>query len=87
MAKLGLGNGLLGTYTAVERDAVPLDLGVLISLPLYGIALRERLRSRPVRILFDWLCEIFSEKNHWFRREFKPDDLPPTSDALRLLST
>jgi hypothetical protein len=34
MAKLGLGIGLLGTYTAVERDAVPLDLGVLISLPL-----------------------------------------------------
>jgi hypothetical protein len=66
---------------------VPLDLGVLISLPLYGIALRERLRSRPVRIVFDWLCEIFSEKNHWFRREFKPEDLPPTSDALRLLST
>jgi hypothetical protein len=86
MAKLGLGIGLLGTYTAVERDAVPLDLGVLISLPLYGIALRERLRSRPVRILFGF-ARIFSEKNHRFRREFKPDDLPPTSDALRLLST
>jgi len=25
MAKLGLGIGLLGTYTAVERDAVPIS--------------------------------------------------------------
>jgi DNA-binding transcriptional LysR family regulator len=87
MVKLGLGIGLLGTYTMLERDAVPLDVGVVISVPLYGVALRERLRSRPVRIVFDWLCEIFSEKNHWFRREFKPDDIPPTTGALRFLPT
>ncbi len=87
LVKRGLGIGLLGTYTAVDHDCVPLDLDVLISIPLFGIALRERLRSRPVRIVFDWLCDIFSEKNHWFRRDFKPGDLAPAYDALRLLLT
>jgi DNA-binding transcriptional LysR family regulator len=86
MVKLDLGIGLLGTYTAVEPEAVPLDLGVRISLPLYAIALRERLESRPVKLVFDWLCEIFSEKNRWFRHDFKLDDLPPTREALDKLS-
>jgi DNA-binding transcriptional LysR family regulator len=85
MIKFDLGIGLLGTYASVERDAVPLDLGVRISVPLYGIALRERLRSRPVRIVFDWFCEIFSERNEWFRREFKPEEMPITFDALKRL--
>ena len=83
MVKLDLGIGLLQTYLAVYRDAVPIDLGILISMPLYGIALRERLRSPPVRIVFDWLCEIFSERNAWFRREFKPEEMPSTFDALK----
>jgi DNA-binding transcriptional LysR family regulator len=86
MVKLDLGIGLLGTYTAVEPEAVPLDLDVLISLPLYAIALRERLESRPVKLVFDWLCEIFSETNRWFRHEFKLEDLPPTREALNKLS-
>ena len=82
MVKLNLGIGLLQTYLAVHRDAVPLDLGVLISMPLYGIALRERLRSRPVRIVFDWLCEIFSERNAWFPREFRPENAPSSFESL-----
>jgi DNA-binding transcriptional LysR family regulator len=72
MIKFDLGIGLLGTYASVQRDAVPLDLGILISVPLYGIALRERLRSPPVRIVFDWFCEIFSERAEWFPRELSP---------------
>jgi DNA-binding transcriptional LysR family regulator len=86
MVKLDLGIGLLGTYTAAEPSAVPLDLDVLISLPLYAIALRERLDSSPVKLVFDRLCEIFSEKSRWFRHEFKLDDVPPTSEALGRLS-
>jgi DNA-binding transcriptional LysR family regulator len=82
MVKLDLGIGLLQTYLAVHREAVPVDLGVLISMPLYGIALRERLRSRPVRVVFDWLCEIFSEKNEWLPREFKPEEMPSTFESL-----
>jgi hypothetical protein len=86
MIKFGLGIGLLGTYASVERDAIPLDLGVLTSVPVYGIALRERLRSRPVRIAFDWFCEIFSERNEWFSREFKPEEMPSTFEALNRIS-
>jgi DNA-binding transcriptional LysR family regulator len=85
MIKLDLGIGLLGTYASVQQDAVPLDLGVLISTPLYGIALRERLRSRPVGIVFEWFCEIFSERNEWFPREFNPEKMPSSFDALKRL--
>jgi DNA-binding transcriptional LysR family regulator len=86
MVKLDLGIGLLGTYTAVEPAAVPLDLDVLISLPLYAVALRERLESRPVKLVFDWLCDLNSEKNRWFRHDFNLEDLPPTKEALSRLS-
>jgi DNA-binding transcriptional LysR family regulator len=85
MVRLGLGIGLLGTYTTAAPDAVPLDLDVVISLPLYIIALEQRLRSRPVKLVFDWVCEVFSEKNPWFPHEFKVQDAPPALDALKLL--
>ncbi|GAC1327746.1 MAG: hypothetical protein NVSMB26_02010 [Beijerinckiaceae bacterium] len=85
MAKLDLGIALLGTYIAAEPEAVPLDLDVLVSLPLYAIALSERLQSRPVKLVFDWLCEIFSENNRWFRHTFKLEDIAPTFDALKRL--
>jgi DNA-binding transcriptional LysR family regulator len=83
MAKLDLGIALMGTYIYAEPDAVPLDLDVLVSLPLYAIALSERLSSRPVRLVFDWLCEIFSENNRWFKRSFTLDDLLPTFAASK----
>lgn len=86
MVKLDLGIGLLGTYTAAEPEAVPLNLDVLVSLPLYAVALRERLDSRPVKLVFDWLCAIFSENNRWFRHEFRLEDIPPTREALDRLS-
>jgi DNA-binding transcriptional LysR family regulator len=82
MGKLDLGISLLQSYLLVHREAVLLDLGVLISLPLYGIALRDRLRSRPVRIVFEWLCETFGETNAWFPREFKPEKTPSTCEGL-----
>ncbi len=85
MIRWDLGIGLTPTYVSVHREGVPVDLGVLISLPLYGIALRERLRSRPVRIVFDWLCDIFSERNEWFPSEFKPEEMPSKFDALTRL--
>ena len=43
-------------------------------------------RRRPVKLVFDWLCDLFSEKNRWFRHEFKLEDLPPTKEALNRLS-
>ena len=73
LVKAGQGIGLLGSYTVLEPAAVPLELDVRISIPLYAVALTERLNARPVRAVFDWLCEIFSEKNPWFREGFRLD--------------
>jgi DNA-binding transcriptional LysR family regulator len=71
LVKSGLGIGLLGNYALMEPLAIPLELDVHIEVPLYIIAINDRLKSRPVRIVFDMLTEIFSSKNPWF------------SDALR----
>jgi DNA-binding transcriptional LysR family regulator len=71
LVKAGLGIGLLGSYTVLEPDAVPLELDVRISVPLYALALTERLNSRPVQLVFDWLCEMFGPGNPWFHGEFR----------------
>lgn len=75
LVKAGLGVGLLGSYTVIEPNAVPLDLDVNISVPLYAIALTERLNSRPVRLVFDWLSEMFGPANPWFNPRLRLD--PP----------
>jgi DNA-binding transcriptional LysR family regulator len=77
LVKAGLGIGLLGSYTVLEPDAVPLDLDVKVSLPLYALALTERLNARPVSLVFDWLCEIFWPANPWFNPEFRLN--PPST--------
>jgi len=71
LVKAGLGIGLLGSYTVLEPTAVPLDLDVLISIPLYALALSERLNSRPVRLVFDWISEVFGPTNPWFGDELR----------------
>jgi DNA-binding transcriptional LysR family regulator len=71
LVKAGHGIGLLGSYTLLEPSVIPLDLDLRISVPLYLIALTERLNARPVRLVFDWLSEIFSSENPWFSDEFK----------------
>lgn len=86
LVKAGLGIGLLGSYTVVEPNAVPLDLGVKISVRLYALALAERLNARPVRLVFDWLSEIFGPANPWFQPEFRLRHPPNRFDAgIRLL--
>lgn len=81
LVKAGLGIGLLGSYTMLEPAAVPLELGVRISVPLYALAMSERLNARPVRLAFDWLCDIFGPDNPWFAREFRLDNPPSEYDA------
>jgi DNA-binding transcriptional LysR family regulator len=81
LVKAGLGIGLLGSYTILERDAVPLDLDVGISVPLYALALTERLNSRPVRIVFNWLCEMFGPGNPWFGPTLRLNPPPSRLDA------
>ncbi|WP_375412600.1 LysR family transcriptional regulator [uncultured Bradyrhizobium sp.] len=81
MVKTGLGIGMLGTYALVEPCAVPLQIDLRVSVPLYLIALTERLNARPVRLVFDWLSEIFGSDNPWFNDEFKLANPPSKYDA------
>ena len=69
MVKAGVGIGLLGNYNLLEPSAVPLDLGCRISIPLYLVALTERLQSKPVKIVANFLSDLFGVANPWFARE------------------
>jgi DNA-binding transcriptional LysR family regulator len=71
LVKSGLGIGLLGSYTLIEPCAVPLEIGLRISVPFFLVVLTERLNARPVRLVFDWLSEVFGGNNPWFSDEFK----------------
>ena len=66
MVKAGLGIGLLGNYTAGETSAIPLSLGVHASVPMYAVALRERIEAHSVRYVFEWLCDTFSATQPFF---------------------
>jgi DNA-binding transcriptional LysR family regulator len=81
LVKAGLGIGLLGSYTVMEPAAVPLELGVRISVPMFALVLTDRLNSRPVRVAFDWLTDIFGDNNPWFKKEFRLDNPPSAYDA------
>ena len=85
MVKQGVGIGLLGTYLVNGKTAVPLDIGVRASLPMYALALIERLDSRPVRLAYDWLCETYAETIPWFRKTLDVDDLPGEFSAFGFL--
>ena len=81
LVKAGHGIGLLGTYTLVEPCFVPLEIGLRISVPLFLLALTERLQARPVRLVFDWLSGIFGGNNPWFADDFRLNNPPSEYDA------
>jgi DNA-binding transcriptional LysR family regulator len=81
LVKAGLGIGLLGSYSLLEPCAVPLDIDLRISVPLFLVALTDRLNARPVRLVFDWLSDVFGPNNPWFCDEFKPSNPPCEYDA------
>ena len=81
LAKTGQGIGLLGSFTLIEPCLVPLEIGVRVSVPLFLLALTERLNARPVRLVFDWLSEIFGPNNPWFSDEFKLNNPRSEYDA------
>jgi DNA-binding transcriptional LysR family regulator len=81
LVKAGLGIGLLGSYALAEPCAVPLEIDLRISVPLYLIALADRLNARPVRLVFDWLSEVFGGNNPWFNDELKLNNPPSVYDA------
>jgi hypothetical protein len=69
MVKAGLGIGLLGSVHVLEPSVLPLDLDCAIAVPLYLTALTERLQSKPVRVVFDFVTSILGEGNPWLARE------------------
>ena len=81
LVKAGHGIGLLGSYILAEPCFVPLEIGVRISVPLFLLAKTERLRARPVRLVFDWLAGLFGGDNPWFSDEFKLNNPPSEYDA------
>jgi DNA-binding transcriptional LysR family regulator len=76
MIKAGLGIGLTGSHLLADPDLIPVDLDVHIVLPLFLHVSTERLQSRPVRVVFDWLGGIFNEKHPWFNPELNINGLP-----------
>jgi hypothetical protein len=64
----------------MDPGYVPLELDLRISVPLYLIALTDRLNARPVRLVFEWLSEVFGG-NPWFSDEFKLNNPPSEYDA------
>ena len=86
LAKAGLGIALLGSYTVLDPVAVPLEIGVKVSVQIYVMALTDRLNSRPVRVVFDWLADIFGSNNPWFHETFRLDHPPgPYDEGFRSL--
>ncbi len=76
MVRSGLGIGLLGTYALADPSTVPLDLGIEVAIPMYAYAYNNRLSSRPVKIVFDWFCDLFSSHNSLFEPEINLKDIP-----------
>jgi DNA-binding transcriptional LysR family regulator len=81
MVKAGLGVGMLGSYTLLEPCMMPVEIDLRVSVPLFLLALTERLNARPVRLVFDWLGEVFGSDNPWFSHEFKLNNPPSEHDA------
>jgi DNA-binding transcriptional LysR family regulator len=81
LVKSGQGIGLLPSYAMVEPCAVPLEFDLRIPVPLYLIALTDRLNARPVRLAFDWLSDVFGSNNPWFGDEFRLNNPPSVYDA------
>lgn len=76
MVKSGLGIGLLGSYTLSDATVIPLELGIHILVPIHIAAMSERLLSRPVRLVYDWLSAVFAPGNPWFAPELNLRYLP-----------
>jgi DNA-binding transcriptional LysR family regulator len=80
MIRNGLGIGLAATTALADPTLLPLELGVHIRAPLHVSAPGERLNTKAVRIVYDWLSELFGETVPWFRPDLDLEILP--RDAL-----
>lgn len=87
MVKSGLGIGLLANYALCDPEALPMELGVHIRLPIYLLAPSERLSAKPVRLVFDWLSEVYSPAVAWFSPDLRVNLLPREELVLPVLQT
>lgn len=69
MVNAGLGIGLLANFVMSDPDFLPVDIGIHIKLPICIHAQADRLKSRPVPIVLDWLADVFSAEKPIFRPE------------------
>lgn len=86
MAKAGHGIALLSSFCILERSMRPLDLGLEIKAPLYGIARVDALCRPANRVVFEWLCDMLSSANPWLgdTLSFDHED-DPYSASFRFL--
>jgi DNA-binding transcriptional LysR family regulator len=66
LIRAGHGIGLLASYALSEATLVPIDLGIHIAVRLHLLAMTERLQSRPVRVVYEWLSDVFGPDSGWF---------------------
>ena len=59
-----------------DADFVPVEMGIHVKLPIYIHSETERLKSRPVRIMFEWLADVFSTEKPMFAPELNLDVSP-----------
>jgi hypothetical protein len=69
MVRAGLGIGILSSINSLNSGAVLLDLGCNLKLPLYLTALKERVHSKPVRIVYDFMTSVLGVGNPWLADE------------------
>lgn len=83
MVKAGAGIGLLPTYNDMDpslRRAAP---GVEIAIPVYALAMRERLRREPVSTVYDLVCGLFLADTTYLSRAGDAPHDPITTDPVR----
>jgi DNA-binding transcriptional LysR family regulator len=69
MVRSGLGTGLLSSVNSLNSSSVICDLDCTVNLPLYLTSLTERLQSRPVRIVYDFVASVLGDANPWLADE------------------
>ena len=62
-----------GVYAG--RRIVPLERDVHMDVAIHVLAQTERLASRPVRLVYDWLSTVFGPANPWFAPELNLQSL------------
>lgn len=85
----GLGIGFLPTYSYVlGPPLVPIDLDRHVPLDVWLVYHPDAGRIPRVRLVIDWLMEIFSPRKYpWFSDDFiHPKDLPIMTDIVRVFA-